>query len=152
MRELRSTFYRVQPFQRLTARGRLARLLAMPTATQETSTPEWLTKQEAAKRLDLSPQRVLAMAKARQIGSKRERDPVTRQKIVLLHAGDVERICYDRDHPKPKAPLTKRENAVTEAVAAAKSNGDIASRSTPWKATLTGSMKSWESAVGSNSS
>jgi hypothetical protein len=79
----------------------------MPAATpsrqepQETvaETPQWITKNEAAKLLCLSPQRVLAMAAAGQIQSKIERDPVSKQIVKMLHAGDVAKVLWRREHP-----------------------------------------------------
>jgi DNA-binding CsgD family transcriptional regulator len=99
--------------------------------TQETQPPEareWLDKHEAAKRLDLNWRTVLAMAKAGKIRSEKVRDPETRQRVVKLHAGDIQRLCYDRDHPEPTTPLTRREKTVAEAVNNLESNRQIAAR------------------------
>src|ERR1700704_719204 len=67
------------------------------------TTRQWLKKDEAAKLLGLSPQRVLAMSgKGKPIKSKLERDPVSNQVVKLLHAGDVAQVLWHREHPNEK--------------------------------------------------
>jgi hypothetical protein len=81
--------------------------LATPRKQQEGKTREWLSKDEAAKLLDLSPQRVLALTKdGKPIKYKWERDPESKQRVKLLHAGDVSKYLWDREHPaaKPAKP------------------------------------------------
>ena len=74
-----------------------ANLSPMPTTAPQI---EWLRKDEAAKRLNMSTRSVLAMAADGKIQRKPERDPATNQVVMLLHAGDIERIAYERDHPE----------------------------------------------------
>jgi hypothetical protein len=66
-----------------------------------TKTPviEWIRKDAAAERLNVSPRSVLAMAAEGKIQRKQERDPGTNQLVMLLHAGDIERLAYEREHP-----------------------------------------------------
>jgi len=101
-----------------------------PQVAQEAPTPEWIDKHEAAKRTGLSWQRLFAIADDHpdQLHSRKEHDPKTRQLVRMLHAGDIERICYDREHPEPKEPLTRRENAIVSAVTSGSSNGQIATK------------------------
>jgi hypothetical protein len=68
-----------------------------------TTKKEWLNKREASKVLEMSTRSVLLMAKTGQIQSKRQMDPESRQLVVMLHAGDVERVRYDRQHPEERA-------------------------------------------------
>lgn len=51
----------------------------------------WIDKRTAATRLGRSWRRVLDLAKAGEFKSKRERDPVTNQQVVLIHSGSLER-------------------------------------------------------------
>lgn len=67
---------------------------------------EWLSKDQAAQRLHMSARSVLAMAAAGKIQRKPERDPATNQVVTKLHAGDVERIAYARQHPEEAAKAT----------------------------------------------
>ena len=74
----------------------------------------WLTKSDAAKRLGLSESRVAAMI-GRGINTLETRSPISNQKVKLLHAGDIERTIFERDHPSevPKLPARfKNPNAV----------------------------------------
>jgi hypothetical protein len=61
---------------------------------------KWLDKKHAAEVLGMSTRSVLAMAADGRIQSKRERDEHTKQMSVKLHAGDVERLRYERAHPE----------------------------------------------------
>jgi excisionase family DNA binding protein len=62
---------------------------------------KWLRASEAAKHLKFkSPRSVLLLVEQGKIQSKRERDPESNQVVVLVHAGDVERIAYEREHPE----------------------------------------------------
>jgi hypothetical protein len=69
----------------------------------QTKQMEWLDKAQAAEVLGMSPRSLLAMAASGKIQSKRERDERTKQMAVKLHAGDVERIRYEREHPPEAA-------------------------------------------------
>ena len=70
----------------------------------------WLTKSDAAKRLGLSESRVAAMI-GRGINTLETRSPISNQKVKLLHAGDIERTIFERDHPSevPKLPAKMPE-------------------------------------------
>ena len=69
----------------------------------EATRVEWLDKDQAAKILDIEPRSVLAMAKRGQVRSQKQRDDKTRQMVVKVHAGDVERVKYERDHHEETA-------------------------------------------------
>ena len=88
---------------------------------------EWYSKEEAAARMGsperpLSPRRVLELAQAGRIQSKRERDPQTGQTVVRIHAGSVERYLDEqsgerpREVREPQTPqtLTKRGSELIE--------------------------------------
>jgi hypothetical protein len=75
----------------------------LPVSPVKQETPEWVDKHEAAKRLGKSPSRVLGIAAEGLIQTKSGVDPKSGQRITLLHAGDIERLCYERDHPVTKA-------------------------------------------------
>lgn len=71
---------------------------------QEPSNPSWppsgwLTKQTAAERLNLSQSRVFAIGEAGKIKTQRVKSPSSGQWVTLFHAGDVERVIYDRENP-----------------------------------------------------
>jgi len=61
---------------------------------------EWISKAQAAERLDLSPRRVLELAKQGKLQSSRVIQPTTGQPVIVIHAGSVE---HYRD--KLSAPL-----------------------------------------------
>jgi hypothetical protein len=73
---------------------------------------EWLDKHEAARALKMSTRSILLMASKGEIQSKRERDPESNQLVVKLHAGDIERVRYKRDHPPEKAAQPVKMQAV----------------------------------------
>jgi hypothetical protein len=81
-------------------------------ALQPPKQTEWLDKHQAAAALDMSTRSVLTMATEGRIQSKRQHNPRNKQVSVWLHAGDVERIRYERLQPralqpvKPQAPHT----------------------------------------------
>lgn len=84
---------------------------------------EWLDKHQAAAALDMSTRSVLTMAGEGRIRSKRERDARTKQLTVFLHAGDVERIRYERQQPRAMQPVKMqtphtRSNALVAALQA----------------------------------
>lgn len=68
--------------------------------------PEWIGKNEAAERLNLSTRAVLDAASKGKIRSEKQRDTKTRQMAVMLNAADVERYAYERDHPEESAPIS----------------------------------------------
>ena len=84
---------------------------------------EWIRKDEAAKRLKVSTRSVLSMAAAGKIQRKPERDPATNQTVMLLHAGDIERIAFEREHPEPAQAL---QAIAPQALQAPRTNGHIA--------------------------
>jgi excisionase family DNA binding protein len=59
--------------------------------------PEWIDKHEAAKRLNLSPSRVIGLAAEGKIKTKPGRNKQG-QPVNLLHAGDVERFAFEREN------------------------------------------------------
>lgn len=66
---------------------------------QPSARVEWVAKKEAAKLLRRSTRTLLAMAKKGEIQSRKVRDPDTSQTVVQFHAGDIERLRYQREHP-----------------------------------------------------
>ena len=82
--------------------------------------PGWLTKKEAAERLNRSEPRVANMAQeegvqetpAKPLKSRKMENPKTKQVVTLIHAGDVEAVLFQRDNPdkvikvsdKPESP------------------------------------------------
>ncbi len=68
-------------------------------ASTVTVTNQWLTKYEAAERLNLSDRRVLVLAKAGRLDKKSERD-ASGQMAVMINAGSVERYLYELEHPE----------------------------------------------------
>lgn len=58
----------------------------------------FITKKEAARRLDRSESRVAAMA-GKEIQSIGRENPQIKQLVTLFHEGDIERILYERKHP-----------------------------------------------------
>jgi hypothetical protein len=93
-----------------------------------TTKKEWLNKHEASKVLEMSTRSVLLMAKNGQIQSKRQMDPESRQLVVMLHAGDVERVRYERLHPEEKAVQPAQGgqgSAVTQLATLPKKAGEL---------------------------
>lgn len=72
----------------------------MVPITQDTQEPfpppGWITKPEAAKRLNRSESRV---SNIEGIRKQLVRHPKSQQFVNLCHEGDVERILYAREHP-----------------------------------------------------
>lgn len=62
--------------------------------------PGWLTKTSASERLNRSPSRVAALGVEGAIKTQPAQNPVSKQRVTLFHEGDVERLAYERDHPK----------------------------------------------------
>jgi|SRR5215471_11342356 len=52
---------------------------------------EWISKEEAAERLELSPRRILELAKQGKLKSSRIVSTATGKPVVVIHAGSVER-------------------------------------------------------------
>jgi hypothetical protein len=74
---------------------------------------EWIGKEQAAKRLKVSTRTVLAMAAEGKIQRRQERDAASNQMVTRLHAGDVERIAYERTHPAAVQPVqAERQQAL----------------------------------------
>lgn len=89
--------------------------------TQEAEWPPsgWLTKQQAAEILGLSPERIAAMGQdsglevtpAKPLSSMKQRNPQTKQLITLVHKGTVERELWKRNHPNEVVgPVNKHNN------------------------------------------
>jgi excisionase family DNA binding protein len=57
---------------------------------------EWISLDEAAKALDLSPRRVLDYGNTLKIRVKREINPASKREVALFHAGDVEHLREER--------------------------------------------------------
>ena len=82
---------------------------------------EWISKEQAAERLELSVRSVLAMAAAGKIQRKLEVDPENHQRTTRLLAADIERLAKERTEPivrmpqsqdtadRPTVPATTRE-------------------------------------------
>ena len=68
----------------------------------------WITKKEAADRLNLSEPRIAAMAGDGTLESRKERNPVSKQVVTLINAVAVDRLGFERENP----------NEVTKALAA----------------------------------
>lgn len=67
----------------------------------------WITKPEAAKRLNLSESRAAALAgEGKPIKSTISKNPNSRkgQNVTLFHEGDVEAYVFRRDHPDENLP------------------------------------------------
>lgn len=85
----------------------------MHPATQSTQEPSWppsgwLTKQQAAERLNLSTSRVFALGEAGIIKTQRFKSPTSGQFVAIFHSGDIERVIYERENPdKLPAKLDK---------------------------------------------
>jgi len=86
----------------------------LQTPMDTTTQVEWLKKSEAAARLKMSTRTILAMAAAGKIRRKPERDPLTNQVLMLLHAGDIERIAYDREHPQAPQAVQRDESTALQ--------------------------------------
>lgn len=76
---------------------------------------QWLTKAEAAKRLDVSERRILEFAQAGVLESAKQRDPASGQMATVIHAGAVERFKDQRDQPRPAEPRDPQAVAVHRA-------------------------------------
>jgi len=61
--------------------------------------PGWLTKTSASETLGRSPSRVAALGTEGAIKTQPATNPVSKQRVTLFHAGDVERLAFERDHP-----------------------------------------------------
>ena len=79
------------------------------------SKKEWLTKDEAAERLKMSVRSVQVYVSEGRILRKQERDPATHQLVTMLHAGEVEALAYERDHPEAAEPVQARETKALQA-------------------------------------
>ncbi len=78
----------------------------MSTANLEPSWPPtgWLTRKQAAERLKLSYSRVAALGgganpKPGEIHTSGQKSPYSGQNCTLYHAGDVERLAFERENP-----------------------------------------------------
>jgi helix-turn-helix protein len=64
------------------------------------STPEWIDKHEAAKRLGVSTRHLLDLAKEHGVRSERRRETKNGQMCTMLNAVDIEKLAYEREHPE----------------------------------------------------
>jgi len=71
------------------------------TSTVPQPSAQWIGKAEAARRLKRSERTVLEWADAGKIQSRRVQAP-SGQTVRELHAGDIERLIYERAHPAPQ--------------------------------------------------
>lgn len=69
-------------------------------------TPRWLTKDEAAEILKISPRRVLEYVQAGALVSQIIRDPKTNQMTKQIDAADVARLREERENPRPQPSQT----------------------------------------------
>lgn len=69
----------------------------------EATQVEYISKEAAAEILGIKPRSVLAMAERGKLRTKLEIDSSTNQMVKRIHAGDVERVKYERDHPEEAA-------------------------------------------------
>lgn len=125
-------------------------MIADGTASQTSQTVEWLDKHQAAERLGKSWRTVLTLAQEGKIQSRKEKDHATGQMVVKLHAGDIERLCYERDHPETTAVAALPKVAVGKAKQAPASPAEPATTASkrPWltldeAAEYSGLRKSW---------
>ncbi len=82
----------------------------MHPATQSSQEPSWppsgwLTKQQAAERLNLSTSRVFALGEAGTIKTQRLKSPTSGQFVAIFHAGDIERVIFERENPDKVSKL-----------------------------------------------
>jgi hypothetical protein len=60
---------------------------------------EWLSKRQAAARMGLQERRILQLAAAGTLRSKRERDPVSKQMTVYVHVAEVDKYIESTTKP-----------------------------------------------------
>jgi len=73
--------------------------------------PGWLTRKQAAERLNLSPSRIAALngganPKPGEIHTSGQKSPYSGQNCTLYHAGDVERLAFERENPAELSRVT----------------------------------------------
>jgi len=76
----------------------------LPTSQDSWPPPGWLTRKQAAERLNLSPSRIAALngganPKPGEIHTSGQKSPYSGQNCTLYHAGDVERLAFERENP-----------------------------------------------------
>jgi len=64
---------------------------------------EWVTPEDAAKRLNRSVRRVLEFAQDGKLLSARQEDPAARRQKVRISGSDVERLYAEMHGAKPRA-------------------------------------------------
>lgn len=103
-----------------------------PRAQQQTQEPTqptqwpplgWITKKLAADRLDLSESRVAALLTPSGAGfmegrirGNPGRSPKSKQKVVLLHEGDVEKLLIERKTPIPIKKKKPYRDPITDVI------------------------------------
>jgi excisionase family DNA binding protein len=94
---------------------------------------EWLSKDEAAKRLNISTRRVLEYASAGALQSTKFRNPATHHWQVKLHAGDVEKLRDERMLPQTAAARGRLAltTSTPNETGLAKHAAEVAARSSP---------------------
>ena len=95
----------------------------LPTSPTTPNWPPegWLTKKTAADRLGLSESRVAALGSSL-IKTQGQRSPHTNQYVTLFHAGDVERVAYERQNP---GEITKSPAKLDRALNLPALNGSV---------------------------
>ena len=68
---------------------------------------KWINKAAAAEILEVDPRTILLMARDGRLRSQRMIDPASNQTAVMLDAGDVERLKYERDNPSLAVQVAK---------------------------------------------
>jgi len=76
----------------------------LPASQDSWPPPGWLTRKQAAERLNLSPSRIAALngganPKPGEIHTSGQKSPYSGQNCTLYHAGDVERLAFERENP-----------------------------------------------------
>ena len=115
----------------------------MLPATQEpkSSWPPsgWLTREQAAERLKLSKSRVAALGggadpKPGEIHTAGQKSPYSGQNCTLYHAGDVERIAFERENPggASRVPAIVKTPNPYETSALARLTEETAFPAKPW--------------------
>lgn len=70
----------------------------------------WHTKNQAALDLGLSEERIAGLVREHALKARKERNPVTRQTVTLVHSGDVARYAWNKAHPEEAVRLVNKPN------------------------------------------
>jgi excisionase family DNA binding protein len=79
----------------------------------------WISTREAGKRLDISQRRVQELAQSGALRSAQQRDPASRQMMVVVDAEDVERLRQERKNPVTLPAIPRDPSALVRRVPAA---------------------------------